>query len=165
MISPYWLWGCQIVEPSHFLVTEQGNIQFQAILGKLIDEASRIIIEKLILDKLELLCFIVFISNRLKSITKILDPWWWTLISTKIVWMKVVVFWFADCFKWIVYEPMKWSQGSSVNIHSNTFLKSDSNDQKYSDNKNQAAVAPAVTFSTWLRLLIDFVFYSRTGGY
>ena len=28
-------------------------------------------------------------------------------ISTQIVWFKVVVFWFADCFKWIVYEPMK----------------------------------------------------------
>lgn len=54
----------------------------------------------------------------------------------------MVVFWFADCFKWIVYEPMKWSQASSVNIHSNTFLNFDSNDQKYSDNKNQAAVAP-----------------------
>lgn len=48
--------ACQIVEPSHFLVTERGNPQFQAILGLLFDEASSIIIKQLIFSYLELLC-------------------------------------------------------------------------------------------------------------
>ena len=40
--------ACQIVEPSHFLVTERGNIQFQANFSPLFDEASSIIIKQLI---------------------------------------------------------------------------------------------------------------------